>query len=96
MGIDVRDMGLSLHWPLEWEMHNFKTPTYIWPQLKQLDVPSIGIYGKPDFFMPVKTQKKWKQNAPTTKFIYFSDNGHLLPLENGEACALGILKTLGL
>lgn len=81
------DDSYKLRFPKVWESHNYTQPPNVLATLKQLTMPVAAIRGKPSIFFSQDLWQKWQKLAPHSIFLENLQHGHLLPLENSEACS---------
>lgn len=72
----------------------FDTP-FVNDALKDLNaigLPYTIMIGKPSIFISAEVREVWEHLVPADQVIELSDNGHLLPMEAPEQCAIVIME----
>ncbi|SHJ27047.1 Pimeloyl-ACP methyl ester carboxylesterase [Shimia gijangensis] len=87
--------GVSLSFPVNWEMHNYLHAPHSLPALSRLQVPTHIIAAKTSFFCPPEVMAKIEAKRPDVRFSNFPNHGHLMPLEAPEDAATATLDALG-
>jgi len=88
------DNQWCLSYPKAWEAWFYQNPPRAWHQLKQLELPVLGLRGEKSEFLSASNWQKWQAILPYNKYIEFKDQHHLLPLEVPKAVAHAILDFL--
>ena len=84
----------QLAFPKDWEAHNYTMPPNILGNLKRLSIPCVAVRGNPSLFFTDAMWRKWRKSCPGVVFRENTRYGHLLPLENPDACADLIISGL--
>lgn len=78
--------GISLRWSGAWEACVYRSAPFMFDRLRTLNTPMLGIAGaRSDVLNPVSLQA-WQTAVPGLD-LHVLEGGHLIPLENPEACA---------
>jgi pimeloyl-ACP methyl ester carboxylesterase len=88
------DNQWRLTYPKAWEAWFYQNPPRAWRQLKQLELPVLGLRGEKSEFLSAKNWHKWQEILPYNKYLEFKGKHHLLPLEAPQAVANAILDFL--
>ncbi|WP_196221513.1 alpha/beta fold hydrolase [Sansalvadorimonas verongulae] len=86
-GIAENDDGFGLAYPREWEAHNYRNIPYVWPAIKALKMPVLGIRGETSDVLHPLVMKKWKWLQPNHQLIELKDAGHMVPQESPGDCS---------
>jgi pimeloyl-ACP methyl ester carboxylesterase len=84
--VEKEDGRFHLTYSKHWEAHAYSTPPYLMRHMAGLPMPIVGIRGKPSFFFADSLWHSWQKHCPNAVFLEDSRFGHLMPLENPEAC----------
>jgi pimeloyl-ACP methyl ester carboxylesterase len=85
--------GWTLRYPRLWEARIFRvSPHNVWPQLRQLRVPSLFIQGEhSDVFFP-NAVRRVRREVPGARVQVFEGYGHCVPMENPQGVGEDILR----
>jgi haloalkane dehalogenase len=64
-------------------------------QLRELDVPTLILWGENDVFAPVAGAYRFKRELPDAKVVVLEDAGHFLYADEPQRCAAEIVEFLG-
>lgn len=78
--------GVTLRWSGAWEACVYRSAPLIWPVLKRLRQPMLGIAGDESDVLSAPIVDKW-QGAVKQLSLHVLHGGHLIPLEQPERCA---------
>ncbi len=81
------DGGIALRFTKEWEARCYALVENVWPCLKKLEVPLLGLRGANSNTLAPREWERWKSLKPGAIFHEIESTGHLLPLEAPEAIA---------
>jgi pimeloyl-ACP methyl ester carboxylesterase len=90
----MEEGGITLCYSKAWEAQIYSIPPMVWPPLRRLKVPSLGIKAEFTDVISPKCWSKWQRYQPNAEYMEFKDTGHLLPLEKPAELANEILKHL--
>lgn len=85
------EMNLSVLWKMMSGLREHETA----PLLPTVGVPTLVLAGRRDLFTPPSVQRRMAELIPGAEIRWFEDAGHLLPVEEGDACAEAIVDFLG-
>ncbi|RMG78648.1 MAG: alpha/beta hydrolase [Bacteroidetes bacterium] len=93
-GTTSTDGGFRLAYSKYWEANYYGRIPRVWPDLRQVRLPTLGIRGQfSDTIFP-KAWKKWAQCQPHAVLHTFEGAGHLIPMEAPDALAAFIIGHL--
>lgn len=78
--------GVTLRWTGAWEACVYRSVPYMLSALKRLRMPVLGVAGKESDVLREATLARWAQAMPELKLAVLPA-GHLVPIEQPEACA---------
>ncbi len=83
-----------LAFPKRWEAHVYATAPVIWPTLRRLKTPALGIRGGKTDVLKESMWQRWQGMHPEHSFTQLDELGHLAPLEGPELTAQTVLRYL--
>ena len=83
---EVPGHGVTLRWSGAWEACVYRSAPLIWPVLKKLKLPMLGIAGKESDVLSAAIMGRWQATVKQLS-LHVLDGGHLIPLEQPEQCA---------
>ncbi|NNL57510.1 MAG: alpha/beta hydrolase, partial [Pseudomonadales bacterium] len=98
-GLESCSEGFRLRFAPLWEAHNFKTTAFVWPQLKNVKVPTLLLRGeKSNIFSARRFAglcEKFNTNPRScVEVVQLDSIGHLAPQEGPEQTASVVLDWL--
>ena len=84
--VERTDGRFWLAYPKRWEAHVYTTPPWLMQRMAKLPMPIVAIRGKPSFMFADHLWHMWQRYCPDAQFLEDNRFGHLMPLENPEAC----------
>lgn len=82
----------TLAYPREWEARIYTLPPNIWPPLKRLNIPSMGIKAEHSNVIFPQSWALWQKLQPNATYLEYPGSSHLVPLEFPEGLSTEILK----
>lgn len=92
-GLVACPQGYCLRFAPEWEAHNFKATTYVWPLMHKLRVPAVLVRGEHSNVFPVVRYREIEKRLQTAcdrgesamlKLLQVPGLGHMLPQEGPD------------
>ena len=83
----VKCGDFSLAYPREWEAHNYRRVPYVWPFIKSLSIPVLGIRGITSDVLHPLAFRKWQRLQPDHQLVELDAAGHMAPQEAPSQCA---------
>ena len=80
-----QDGSVSLRWSGAWEACVYRSAPYMMSRLKKLRVPLLGIAGAESDVLNPQVLADWQRACPALN-LHVLDAGHLVPLEEPDAC----------
>lgn len=87
------DGGVKLVFPPAWEAGVYGSAPWVWPTLKRVSLPVLGLRGSDSQTLSAAAFQRWGRVQPQAE-LYAVPGGHLFPLEQPEATAAHILGYL--
>lgn len=91
--VEREDGKFTFTYSKEWEAHIYGSVPWVWPRIKKISCPVLGIRGKSTDTLRPDAVEKWKKLSPSTKILEM-EGGHLVPMEKPEEVAEEILNFL--
>lgn len=88
---EAQGHGVSLRWSGAWEACVYRSAPLVWRRLRRLQLPMLGIAGRDSDVLPGSIRLRWQRAVPQLE-LEVLEGGHLIPLEQPEACAARILE----
>lgn len=88
------DGGIRLLFPPAWEAGIYGSTPWVWPTLKQVSMPVLGLRGKDSQILSAAVFRRWARVQKQAE-LHTISGGHLFPLEHPQATAAQILGYLG-
>ena len=86
--------ALRLLYPKAWEAHIYRTPPYIWPELKALQVPVMGVRAAKSQTLQPWMWRQWALLRPQDKLVELDELSHLAPLDAPKRLAKVCTETI--
>lgn len=80
----------QLAYPKRWEAHVYATGPLMWPTLRKLKTPTLGVRGGQTDVLSASMWQRWQKMHPKHNYIQLDDLGHLAPLENPAVTAQAV------
>jgi pimeloyl-ACP methyl ester carboxylesterase len=78
--------GLRLAFPREWEAGIYASVPWIWPAVRRVRLPTLGLRGESSEVLTPAALHRWGVLQPEAE-LHTCPGGHLLPLERPESTA---------
>lgn len=88
------DGDIKLLFPPAWEAGIYGSAPWIWPTLKRVSLPVLGVRGKDSQTLSAAAYRKWGRVQKQAE-LHTIAGGHLFPLEHPQATADLVLDYLG-
>ncbi|MBW8192265.1 alpha/beta hydrolase [Neiella marina] len=79
-GFEEVDSELQLRFGKSWEAAIYGSLPNVWPDLRQLETPTIAIRAQHSNTLALPQWQRWQRLKPQHQFVEFSGSEHLLPL----------------
>jgi pimeloyl-ACP methyl ester carboxylesterase len=80
------DGSVVLRWSGAWEACVYRSVPRVWPSLRSIRQPTLGLIGERSDVLGSEAIAKWRETQPHAQLLTLA-GGHLLPLEAPETCA---------
>lgn len=87
------DDAVELVWSPEWEAAVYLSVPLVWPHLRRLQLPTLGLRGEDSDILTAAALQRWQQLQPSAQLLTCA-GGHLLPLEFPERSAAHVIDFL--
>ncbi len=91
---DQPDGSVQLTFPKSWESAIFSYPPTVWPHIRKITHPTLGIWGSKSNVLSPRHWQRWQRKQPQATFIEMDGLGHMLPLEDPDGLAQHMLDWL--
>jgi len=85
--------GIRLLFPPAWEAGIYGSTPWVWPALKRVSMPVLGLRGKDSQILSAAVLRRWGQTQKQAE-LHTIPGGHLFPLENPQTTAKHITDFL--
>lgn len=92
-GTQASGEGVSLAWSGAWEAAVYASVPLVWPRLRRLRLPTLGLRGEHSDILTPRALQRWRQLQPRAELDTLP-GGHLFPLEQPAATAERVLRFL--
>ena len=92
-GTLAADDGVKLAWSGAWEAAVYASVPLVWPRLRRLQMPTLGLRGAGSDLLTPAALQRWQRLQPDVQLDTLP-GGHLFPLEHPEATAARVLDFL--
>lgn len=75
----------------QWEAHVYYSVPWVWPKLRKIKMPVLGLRGEHTYVVSEKHWARWGRIQAQAKLVE-CPGGHLLPLEKPESTARVVLE----
>ncbi|MFN2328429.1 MAG: alpha/beta fold hydrolase [Chromatocurvus sp.] len=90
----ANDAGIKLVFPPAWEAGIYGSAPWVWPTLKRVSLPVLGLRGSDSQTLSAAAFRRWGRVQPQAE-LHTVPGGHLFPLEHPRSTAEQILRYLG-
>ncbi len=90
----VDDAGVKLLYPPAWEAGIYGSVPWIWPTLKRVSMPVLGLRGVNSQILSAAAFQRWGRVQKQAE-LHTVAGGHLFPLENPRETAQHVVDYLG-
>lgn len=80
------DDGIRLLFPPAWEAGIYGSTPWVWPALKRVSMPVLGLRGKDSQILSAAVLRRWKRVQKQAE-LHTTPGGHLFPLEHPQDTA---------
>lgn len=92
-GTKASGEGVRLAWSGAWEAAVYASVPLVWPRLRRLQLPTLGLRGEHSDILTPRALQRWRQLQPNAELDTLP-GGHLFPLEDPVATADRVLQFL--
>lgn len=85
-GTHSEAQGVRLAWSPAWEAAVYSSVPLVWPRLRRLRLPTLGLRGETSDILTPAAMRRWGRLQPGAELDALG-GGHLFPLEQPEATA---------
>jgi pimeloyl-ACP methyl ester carboxylesterase len=78
--------GVRLRWSGRWEAAVYSSVPWIWPTLRRVSLPTLGLRGEDSTTLTEAMFQRWRRVQPAAE-LQTCPGGHLFPMENPEEAA---------
>ena len=78
--------GVRLAFPREWEAGIYASVPWIWPSVRRVKLPTLGLCAETDSVLSPAALRRWARLQPHAE-LHTCPGGHLLPMEQPESTA---------
>jgi pimeloyl-ACP methyl ester carboxylesterase len=86
----TEDGKYRLAYSKQWEAHVYQSVPWVWPKLRKIKMPVLGLRGEHTYVLSNKHWQRWGRIQPQA-VLTECPGGHLLPLEKPDSTAQAVL-----